>query len=104
MLTEMWEETGVKPATLVNRPTLLERWNIPYKVWIEISGSRNYTAGGPAEIPFSEFFLWAYAHNYERLEMELMWEDVHAIDKVWLNETGERAKAEREAAARKAKK
>ena len=98
MLTEMWEDTGVKPPALENRPKLIERWNYPYRVWLELAGSRRYTAGGAAEIPFSEFYLWAVAHNYDRAEMECMWEDLHIIDKVWLQEITKIQKAQAESA------
>lgn len=84
MLLEIWEETGTKPPALAARPELARRWVIPYEVWVDLSGSRNYHAGGFAEIPFSEFFLWAVAHRYTPAELECMWEDIHAIDKIWL--------------------
>lgn len=86
MLHEMWQESGKKPDALANRPTLHKRWNIPYSIWVEISGSRNYHAAGAAEIPFSEFFLWAIAHDYTKAELVCMWEDVHTVDRVWLSE------------------
>lgn len=98
MLSEMWEETGEKPPALSNRPELDKHWRIPYQVWLELSGSRNYTMGGAAEIPFSEFFLWAHAHGYSKLEMQSMWEDVHTVDRVWLHETQKKAEAEKPAA------
>lgn len=49
-----------------------------------MSGSRRYHAGGAAEIPFSEFYLWATAHGYTSEELVSMWEDVHKYDVVWL--------------------
>lgn len=52
--------------------------------------------GGAAEIPFSEFFLWSLAHDYDRSEMECMWEDVHTIDKAWLDEVTKKQKAQAE--------
>lgn len=94
MLNEIWEATRQIPQALDRRPILADRWTEPYKVWAELSGSRNYTAGGAAGIPFSEFFLWAVAFRYSREELEYMWEDVHHIDVVWLSETTKRAKAE----------
>jgi len=98
MLQEVWEETGIKPPALTTQPTLVSRWSIPYKVWVELSGSRNYHMGGAAEIPFSEFFMWALAHRYTPLEMECMWEDVHVIDKVWLGAQADHKKDTQEAA------
>lgn len=95
MLTEMWEETGTKPPALESRPQLKQRWVIPHEVWRELSGSRNYTPGGLAEIPFSEFFLWAWAHDYTKSEMQSMWEDVHIIDVAWLEEQAKVQEAER---------
>lgn len=96
MLQEIWRETGQIPKALDSRPVLSERWAEPYKVWAELSGSRNYTAGGPAGIPFSEFFLWALAYGYTREEMTCMWEDMKCIDTTWLAETAKRAKDEME--------
>jgi hypothetical protein len=103
MLHEIWEETGNKPDSLSNRPTLKELWITPYNVWRELSGSRNYTAGGLAEIPFSEFFLWALAHRYSLDEMASMWEDVHVIDVEWLSLKFEKDKLERDSKQRSAK-
>lgn len=91
----MWEETGVKPPALENQPVLSQRWVIPHGVWKELSGSRNYTPGGLAEIPFSEFFLWAWAHDYTKAEIQSMWEDVHAIDVAWLEEHTKKQEADR---------
>lgn len=103
MLKQIWEETGVKPPALVTRPQLIERWNQPYRVWIELTGSRRFHTAGAAEIPFSEFFLWAYAHQYDRQEMECMWEDVHIIDKAWLDVVAKNQKAQAETAKGSAK-
>lgn len=99
----MWEETGIKPQALVDKPALIERWNIPYQVWLELSNSRNYTAGGPAGIPFSEFYMWSKVHNYTNSEAACMWEDISQVDKTWLTETSSRAKEERDRAAAAAK-
>jgi len=70
---------------LASKPELIERWNIPYRIWNELSGSRRYTAAGPAGIPFSEFFAWALMNGYTREEMRNMWEDVHLLDRTYLN-------------------
>ena len=86
---------GTKPAALVSKPTMDDRWRIPYAIWREVEGSRNYTAGGPAELPFSEFYLWAHAHNYSHSELTSMWEDVHAIDLCWLKEYDKKQEAKR---------
>lgn len=96
MLSEIWEATGEKPAALVNRPELNERWRYPHLVWSELSGSRNYTAGGVAEIPFSEFYLWAVAHEYTKSQMQFMWEDLHLFDRTWVHENQKRVSEERE--------
>ena len=104
MLMDMWEETGIKPSTLVNRPVLANRWEIPHVVWLELSGSRNYTAAGAAEIPFSEFYFWANAHSYTKAELVSMWEDVHTVDKVWLSESNRYAEAKRNTESQPAKK
>lgn len=94
MLQDIWRETSLIPKALDSRPVLNERWIEPYKVWAELSGSRNYTAGGPAGIPFSEFCLWALAYGYTREELTCMWEDVRVMDMTWLAETSKRAKEE----------
>ena len=96
MLNEVWEATGEKPVALANRPELTDRWHGPHIVWAELSGSRNYTAGGVAEIPFSEFFLWAVAHEYTKAQIQSMWEDLHLFDHTWVRENQKRAQKDRE--------
>lgn len=96
MLTEIWEETGQKPAALANRPTLASKWDFPHRVWSELSGSRNYTPGGVAEIPFSEFYMWATAHEYTKSEMQSMWEDLHVFDSIWVSENRKRSQKDAE--------
>lgn len=103
MLQDIWQETGEKPAALANRPELKERWVLTQRVWSELSGSRNYTAGGLAEIPFSEFYLWAVAHEYTKAQMQSTWEDVHLFDKAWVGEHQKKASEEREAQLAKQK-
>ena len=88
---------GTKPAALVNKPQLDQRWHIPYAIWQKVEGGRNYTAGGPAELPFSEFYLWAQAYNYTNSELTCMWEDVHVIDTCWLREYGKKQEAKQKA-------
>lgn len=90
MLQEIWEETGNQPKSLANRPTLDPIWLQPYKVYVELSGSRNYSFGGAAEIPFSEFFLYATAHDYTHAEMRCMWEGLHSVDTTFLREQQKR--------------
>jgi hypothetical protein len=42
--------------------------------------------GGPAGIPFSEFYLWARAHGFSCTDLTDAWEAVHRYDEIWLDE------------------
>ncbi len=92
-LTEVWEETGDQPKTLAERPILHKVWHWPYAVFAAVSDSRNYTAGGPAAIPFSEIYLYAMSLGYAPHEVEELYREVHAIDHIWLAEVREAQEA-----------
>lgn len=42
--------------------------------------------GGPAEIPFSEIFLWCLAQGFTKEDTGDLWEELHRIDMIWLSE------------------
>ena len=93
-LYTMWEETGVQPKALLNRPQLANVWDYPYTIWAELSGSRSYTASGRAEIPFSEVYLYAKSLDYSNSEVYGLFKDVNHIDKSWLSEVSKQAAQE----------
>ena len=93
-LLEVQKDTGATPSALLNRPSLVERWQFADEVFSELSGSRQYTMGGPANIPFSEFYLYAIAHNFTGQELVEVWDDLRQIDNAWL--AAVRAKQEAE--------
>lgn len=44
---------------------------------------------GVAEIPFSEFFFYALAHELDRESVRWLWDDFHTLDKTWVGLTNE---------------
>lgn len=91
----MQEDTGIVPKALVDRPTLSERWQYPKSVFDELTGSRQYTINGPAEIPITAFYHYASMYGFSRLDAIETWEDVALIDTVWLSEVAKRKKADK---------
>lgn len=79
----MWEKTGEKPPALTDRPELELVWQWPYRVWQELSGSRRYYQGTPAQIAFSEVALYGITHGGTKASVAELWRDVHTIDKAW---------------------
>ncbi len=90
----MQEETGITPKALLDRPVLVDRWHYPKEVFEDLGGSRRYTAGGAANIPFSEFYLYALAYKFEPDEMVDVWEDLKLIDSIWLSKVAEKQAAQ----------
>ena len=82
-LRDMYEDTGVIPAALANRPVLDGVFTWPHSVWKELSNSRNYVEGVPAAIAFSEVAIYALVHGCTKLETASLWEDLHRIDNAW---------------------
>jgi hypothetical protein len=82
----MWEERGVKPPALANRPVLLDIWVWPHSVWQELSGSRPSTEHSLPLISFSEVAIYGMVHGCSNLEVADLWDDLHRIDKAWRNE------------------
>lgn len=57
-LEEIERDTGVTPTALLNRK-FPDEWNTKYwNMYHDIDGSRQYTFGGPAEIPYPVKILW----------------------------------------------
>lgn len=83
-LLEIQRSTGTTPIALRDRPILSERWAFTDEVFTELTGSRNYTAGGPANIPFNQFYLWAKAHRFTLTELTEVWKDLREFDNAWL--------------------
>ena len=94
-LLDIQKETGTTPSALVNRPVLAERWQFADEVFSELSGSRRFTMGGPANIPFSEFYLYAVAHSFSRQETVEVWDDLRQMDNAWLSAVREKMEAEK---------
>ena len=92
-LLEMQHDTGITPKALLNRPELSNRWVYPKSVFDELSGSRQYTMGGPAEIPITAFFAYAVLYGFTRVQAVETWEDVAIIDGIWLSEVAKRQAA-----------
>lgn len=90
----MHEETGIEPKALKERPVLNQRWVFAKGVFDDLSGSRQYTAGGPANIPISEYDVYARGYGFSRTEWTDTWEDLALIDTLWLIEVGKKQKAE----------
>ena len=82
----MWEDTGVIPPALANRPVLPEHLNWTYSVWGQLSGSRQQGAGGQSLIAFSEVALYGLVHGFTVLELTDLWDTLHRIDKAWHSE------------------
>lgn len=89
----MQEETGIEPKALKDRPTLCERWHYPMQVFEELSGSRQYSFDGEANIPISEYDVYARGYGFSPTEWVEVWEDLAVIDTVWLTEVAKKRKA-----------
>lgn len=100
LLLEVQAELGVTPKALESQPTLSRRWEFIKEVFNELTGSRRYTAGGPANIPISEYEVYAKAYGFSQTEYTEYWEDLQVVDSVWLSELAKK----REAAEKQAKK
>ena len=89
----MEEETGIIPKALQDRPELHRRWDYAKEVFDDLGGSRRYTAGGAANIPFSEFYLYAKAHNFDSEDLIDVWQDLRIVDSIWLSKVAEKQAA-----------
>lgn len=79
----MWQETGVKPPALTNRPELDGIWSWPHSVWVELTGSRQQGMSSSSDIAFSEVYLYGKVHGCNDSEVADLWHDVHRMDKAW---------------------
>lgn len=86
-LLDIAAETGMVPKPLQDRPTLKQRWEFPKQVFDALTGSRRYTTGGAANIPISEYAVYAKAYGFSPQDWRDVWEDLAIIDTVWLTET-----------------
>ena len=93
---------GVTPKALESMPTLNRRWEYAKEVFDDLTGSRRYTASGPANIPFSEYERYARAYSFSQTELTEYWEDLQIVDNIWLMEVAKKQKAA-EAQAKKGK-
>ena len=88
----MEEKEGITPKALKDRPILHKRWHYPKQVFDELTGSRQYTTNGPANIPISEYDVYARGYGFSRQEWRDVWEDMSLIDSIWLSELAKRPK------------
>ena len=65
----------------------------PKAVFDELSGSRRFTMNGPANIPISEYDVYARGYGFSYLEWQDIWADVSLIDSVWLSEIAKKQAA-----------
>lgn len=79
----MWQDTGNKPDALTNRPTLVERWQLPLQLWKKLKGSRPPAMSGATRVPFSEFFFFCFANSLSREDTVWLWEDFSKLDETW---------------------
>lgn len=54
------------------------------QVFEELSGSRQSRFQGVGEIPYSEVILYGITHGYTGADLVELWEDVHRIDKIFV--------------------
>lgn len=87
----MQEDSGIVPRALATRPTLSQRWVFPKSVYDELSGSRRYTMNGAANIPISEYDVYAKGYGFSKTEWQEVWEDVTLIDSLWLSEANKKS-------------
>lgn len=85
-LKDVYEETGVIPPALANRPAMNSIWHWPNSVWRELTGSRQKFDGVPPLLSFSEIAVYGLVHGCSKSEIADLWHDVHLIDKVWQTE------------------
>jgi hypothetical protein len=91
----MQEETGITPKALVDRPALDQRWHYAKSVFDDLAGSRNYTAGGPANIPYTVYSMYANDRGFSQSDLIDVWEDLSLIDSIWLAQVIEKQNAQR---------
>ncbi len=84
---------GITPKALQNRPVLDQRWHFANTVFNALTGSRRYTAGGPANIPISEYDVYARGYGFTAMEWRDTWEDLQVIDSIWLTEVAKKMAA-----------
>ena len=95
-MIEIYEKTGELPTALKNRPGLPEGWDVPLKVFENVSGSRQSKFSGVGEIPYSEFFLYATSIGYRGADLNDLWEEVHLIDMIYVNQLTKMQKSNKE--------
>lgn len=89
----MQADMGVTPKALENMPTLNRRWEYAKEVFESLTGSRRYTASGPANIPFSEYERYSTSYGFSQTETMEYWEDLQIVDSIWLSEIAKKQKA-----------
>lgn len=91
----MQEETGITPKALLDRPSLIQRWHYAKSVFDDLAGSRNYTTGGPANIPYNVYSMYARDRHFTLEDLVDVWEDLSLIDSIWLARVTEKQAAQR---------
>lgn len=84
-LLEMAEAGQPVPA-LQTRPQLARRWAYTQEVYETLRGSRRYTMGGAANIPFSEFASYANYLEFPQWYAVELWRDLALMDNLFLTE------------------
>ena len=84
-LLEMADAGQIVPA-LASKPTLITRWTYTREVYETLRGSRRYTMGGAANIPFSEFASYVSYVNMDKAQALELWTDLKLMDDIWLVE------------------
>jgi hypothetical protein len=84
-------DTGETPTALKNKP-VLNQWEMLYwEMYSDITGSRQWTAGGPAEIPYPVKILWLDEnHIFDRQDREDYLLVVRALDNAYLEHVAEK--------------
>lgn len=79
----MYEESGILPKALVDRPVLGQRWVFAKQVFDDLSSQRHTSMNGVGAIMLSEYTIYALGHRFTRQEWEDVWEDLSIIDSIW---------------------
>jgi hypothetical protein len=85
-------DTGQTPPALAKRP-LPDEWSFKYwRMYQETQGSRQYTFGGPAEIPYPVKILWLNEnHVYDPDERDDFLNVVSQLDNAYIEHSAKKA-------------
>ncbi len=85
------DKTGGTADVMASRPEL-SQWAFPYwETFSILSGSRQWTMGGPAPIPLTEIEAYCRLTGVDEMDdvADLLYQ-VRRLDGVWLEETGKK--------------